>query len=768
MRPRAAQWILAAGVLAAGLAAIAIWRSQRARPLDDVARRAPPPTRIVDADARSEFAPADDAARPSALADAPTRAPASTFARVPLSPATVGQLVQLSGVGSVFDGWSGHRQRSWVRHDVEWKEHPRGTWTQRTDAFGLRRDREPSARAPDLRVLVTGDSHTDGVLDNADSYCALLETDLAQRAPGTRVEVLNAARSGSTFHNYLGVLERWLALEPDVYVVTVYGGNDFSEALTWQRLVNGVEAPEAGAREREAMERALVDYGPAVAQAFVTFSSLSRDASYREFALQAARDVTTEIQATCARFGVRLVVAYLPPACDVEWAQHASHLDAVRAMMELTDDELRCIDRLADRYLAFLRERSIEVVDLRAPLRAAAVGSPTSLYWHGDFHLNLAGHRVVADALREALGASAPPPRARRAPEARRPALPQWGTSLAPGAPGPREWARWSRASARAARDDAPPQWTPKSFAADAIELGPHDVRDPRCGRTYRSAIDAERDGSRLRTDSTGARIASDADVDAPARVLVVGDDEVDAPRADERRLPAAIARAWRRERPSAAIHVRDAARAGFEFDAYAAAVDVHGARAGETVVLVVDGDTDFVETLERRDGADGGALSAAERMSAAASAAVEARAMPSRPTLEGLARLASNGADAERARELAVSATLALDSAARARGARLLVVYCPPAIEIDALSMVDGASAACEAIGRPALVQTVLARVGRRYVDEITTRGIPVFDVAWCVPPHPGRLTEPGTDTAGFALQEQIAAVIAWFALDG
>jgi len=182
----------------------------------------------------------------------------------------------LKDLSSVFDPWAAHRGLPWFELEVPWNEHPRGKWYWTTDGLGLRRDREPSATAPALRVVVTGDSHTDGVCDNEDSFCTLAELELASRRPGESIEVINAGRSRSSFANDLGVLERMLALEADVFVMVVYGGNDFAEALVWERLVQGMPWPERTQAELDRAAAALALHPAAVVQAFGQLDTLSR------------------------------------------------------------------------------------------------------------------------------------------------------------------------------------------------------------------------------------------------------------------------------------------------------------------------------------------------------------------------------------------------------------------------------------------------------------------------------------------------------------
>jgi hypothetical protein len=136
-------------------------------------------------------------------------------------------LFAVSTRGQRYDAFSAYAHNPNLNYDVAWSEHPRGHWLYRTNSIGLREDGELAVERPDLRVIVTGDSHVDGFCDNADSFPHVLGARLAVAHPSSTVEVINAADGGYSFYNYSGVLAAHLALRPHVFVVTVHGGNDF-------------------------------------------------------------------------------------------------------------------------------------------------------------------------------------------------------------------------------------------------------------------------------------------------------------------------------------------------------------------------------------------------------------------------------------------------------------------------------------------------------------------------------------------------------------
>ncbi len=112
------------------------------------------------------------------------------------------------GATEEYDAWSYFRHKPSQRLRLPLAEHDGGSFECSTNSLGLREDAELAAARPDLRILVTGDSHTDGVCENRESYANRLEASLLVDRPGKCVEVLNAGTGGFSFHNYLGVLEK--------------------------------------------------------------------------------------------------------------------------------------------------------------------------------------------------------------------------------------------------------------------------------------------------------------------------------------------------------------------------------------------------------------------------------------------------------------------------------------------------------------------------------------------------------------------------------
>lgn len=90
-----------------------------------------------------------------------------------------------------------------------------------------------------------------------------------------------------------------------------------------------------------------------------------------------------------------MICVYLPPPLAGQPKLLARERDEAIQLVGLTGEDIAVTDRLADRWLAFLRERGVECVDLRPTWRA----SKERFYWRADSHINLAGQRAIADAL---------------------------------------------------------------------------------------------------------------------------------------------------------------------------------------------------------------------------------------------------------------------------------------------------------------------------------------------------------------------------------
>jgi lysophospholipase L1-like esterase len=298
------------------------------------------------------------------------------------------------------DPVTGHaRGPNWSK-TWDWPEHPRGKIEFRTNNLGLREDSDTEVAKPPgvRRILVTGDSHTEGSVYNSESWANRLEALLQEQAPpGVRYEVLNAASGHFAAQHYLAVFEKFERLHPDAFVIGFYTGNDFLEAIAFAERQGELETPKRpqgydaieGFKERDGSLYQAV--GQAVNQIhfFHAFPALERTA------LELTEGAFREIEARARAAGVELVVVLLPTKLDVEWETDAERNEAMKAGLGLGDADVAVNRDLAVALERWLDGEGIPWVDVFDAMQAGT----TEYYWMQDYHLNVAGHELVAREL---------------------------------------------------------------------------------------------------------------------------------------------------------------------------------------------------------------------------------------------------------------------------------------------------------------------------------------------------------------------------------
>jgi len=108
-------------------------------------------------------------------------------------------------------------------------EHPDGHFLYRGNNLGFREDHDTRIEKSDsIRIVVLGDSHTDGVCWNRESYANRLEHHLNEQRDGRSYEVINAGTGKYSPFQYLRAYQyRIKPLRPDIVVIGLYVGNDF-------------------------------------------------------------------------------------------------------------------------------------------------------------------------------------------------------------------------------------------------------------------------------------------------------------------------------------------------------------------------------------------------------------------------------------------------------------------------------------------------------------------------------------------------------------
>lgn len=290
----------------------------------------------------------------------------------------------------VADPIAGHLHRPHFTREFNWAEHPRGRITFHTNNLGLREDRDTSVdKKPNtVRVLVTGDSHTDGVVNNAESFPHLLEAKLNSTFGEGKFEVLNGGVGYYGFQNYAGFLRREIALKPDCFVVTIYLGNDFLDGIRF-----ATRRGELRDRTRSILYRyrlwrapgALVNQAGNQIVYFETFPDMKTPA------LEIAQREIDSIQRICRDQHIALLFILLPTIIDVNDDARAQAAKA----LHLNDEELSLNQSLKNSLISALRTDGLDYIDLTGEMLAR----PQTLFWLTDYHLSDKGHQLVAESL---------------------------------------------------------------------------------------------------------------------------------------------------------------------------------------------------------------------------------------------------------------------------------------------------------------------------------------------------------------------------------
>ncbi len=293
--------------------------------------------------------------------------------------------------------------------DIPFGELPSGELEVRINSLGLCHEAEPSSTGVDLRILVTGASNIQGLCASDETAVHHLETALSEKRPGQSVEVLNAGCGTYNFYNFLAVLERHADLDPDVFVVGVYSGNDFFGGVKLWRYFSGMGAALGG----PFLPHPMLDQGRGMQLLGLELGQVIHTLNNPEdenLMLCCACSITAEIDRICKERDIGLVFACIPgPMTGQPHAMAEERADA-ESRLGLPADAINVSDRIVDRWLAFVASRGSVACDIRPEIRKANV----PLYFPRDGHLNLDGQELVARTIlpyvETALSKAASPP----------------------------------------------------------------------------------------------------------------------------------------------------------------------------------------------------------------------------------------------------------------------------------------------------------------------------------------------------------------------
>ena len=300
---------------------------------------------------------------------------------------------------SVYDPEVFYRHGPNLSNRRRLEEHPGGGWPLITNSQGFRRDTELAQTKPDVRVLVIGDSHTDGACANRHSFASVLERLLTESDPSRTVEVINAGVGSYSFFNYLGAIEKYeRELDLDAYVCAVFGGNDFLGTLRPVHYYRRTKLPmgdETYYKRLDRFRRVARFPDRNMGQAVFQLSYLTEFPDQAELAIQTANQLTTEMKRRAEELDLPLIFAYIPPAWDIQLERYEPRAADFPRALRLDPGGVTGADGWADRWTQHVRDLDLPLLDPREAWRAADV----NLYWLGDHHINIEGHRRLAEGL---------------------------------------------------------------------------------------------------------------------------------------------------------------------------------------------------------------------------------------------------------------------------------------------------------------------------------------------------------------------------------
>jgi len=357
---------------------------------------------LLAAAAAAQDAPADAAPAPAAPA-AWTRVDLATRAPPLIDEETAKKLFAgvRSGKRQKWDPLSLQCLKENTDLTFKWEEHAGGVVTMKTNNLGLRRDTDTNPIKSCVRVFVAGDSHTDGLVNNSESFCTLCENRLNAQNDGKRYEVLNAGIGGAGPHVYLGMLRRALFMQPDVFVAVLYVGNDFMDALFVQDWFSHRQGTKLS---YEQYQKPLDDALKKWKETSLVGNSFNQAYRYKmvpdEEPIALAEVVATfdSMAKICADNKIRFVIGVIPTKYDVD-ENDGPRSAEIMADLGLQPKDMDVNVRLRTGFDKAMREHGATVLDPTDEMKS----SQTQFYWLRDHHLDVDGNTFYADKLYELL-----------------------------------------------------------------------------------------------------------------------------------------------------------------------------------------------------------------------------------------------------------------------------------------------------------------------------------------------------------------------------
>jgi lysophospholipase L1-like esterase len=287
------------------------------------------------------------------------------------------------------------------------------------NSAGYRSAEVPARRPPgEIRIALLGDSHTFGLgVDDDERFGEQIGRGAAA-ALHHPVAMINMAQPGDAYDRFLERLRdaaRWV---PDLVVVVTYTGNDFGETAAAQLYGGRKAAGPQGGWTLPALRRLqlwhLMRLRPRVAAdpfigspecggAFSTpdvgpfTQSVFQACTLRSPAARRAAIELAGRQVHALLPGAPILMVCLPSKLLVGESDARQRVQPIAARFAMDWTQVLAIERSLHQAAVAIGERECEATTDLLPALTKAAGEP--LYFPTDWHLNVRGHRVVAEAL---------------------------------------------------------------------------------------------------------------------------------------------------------------------------------------------------------------------------------------------------------------------------------------------------------------------------------------------------------------------------------
>lgn len=300
------------------------------------------------------------------------------------------------------DSLAGHFHKPNVVREFNWEEHPNGKIVMKTNNTGLRNDNDTKVQKDknQFRVVVTGDSHIDGVLNNNESVAFFLDEGLNNQYPERQNEVLNAGNGYYGPQNYLGVYHKFQTYKPDIFIVTIYTGNDFLDAIRIEAENGRLSVPERPKGYYDKLWEIDGLYTGFTGQQLNQLKFFETFPNYADTALMITQKNLKKINKLCHQNHTTFLVVLLPTKIDTEPQTDQSRIDEVFEMMNFNESHLQKNRKMVLDLTQWLEQNDMNFIDLYDTYRQ----SNKELFWKADYHVNIDGHEIMANEILTSIG----------------------------------------------------------------------------------------------------------------------------------------------------------------------------------------------------------------------------------------------------------------------------------------------------------------------------------------------------------------------------